>query len=297
MHKQAKTAEFSIGIIQTASHPALDAARDGFIDTLKKRLGNRVDFIIQNAQGSVDTMHAIAQRMHTKKTLDGFFAIATPALQAISAFETKRPIVFAAVTNPAILGVDKAPNITGATDAINIPATIDMIQQIAPQVKSIALLYTSAETNSVVMAKEMRKIMESHGFKVIETPIHTQADIPLAVNSALRKADAILAPTDNNVAAAIDLIASIALAHKKPLFVSDNLLVSHQALAARGIDYAENGKQAANSMYNILTENKKANTIPYTQPISDTLYIHKNTLERLALSVPKTLKEQVIFIK
>jgi len=294
--QSAKTAEFSIGIIQTASHPALDAARDGFVSTLKNRLGDRVDFLLQNAQGSIDTLQVIAQRMHAKSTLTGFYAIATPALQAIAGTVKKRPIVFAAVTDPNTLGLENAANITGARDMIHVPKTIAMIQQLTPQVKTIALLYTNAEENSVVMVKEMRKILEARGLAVLDVPIANQADIAVAVESACRKADALLAPTDNNVAAAIDLIASIALNNKKPLYVSDNLLVSHGALAARGIDYTQNGIQAANLMIDILLEGKNPRELSVEQPASDKIYLNKNTLDKLGLIIPENVKEHITLV-
>ncbi len=50
-----------IGILQTASHPALDAARDSFIAELKNKIGDSVTFVLQNAQGSIANAHAIAE--------------------------------------------------------------------------------------------------------------------------------------------------------------------------------------------------------------------------------------------
>ena len=39
-------AAYTVGILQTASHPALDASRDGFIEELKNRLGDAVEFVV-----------------------------------------------------------------------------------------------------------------------------------------------------------------------------------------------------------------------------------------------------------
>ena len=51
--KKNNTRLLKIGILQTASHPALDAAREGFIDTIKAKLGNNVECVISNAQDSI----------------------------------------------------------------------------------------------------------------------------------------------------------------------------------------------------------------------------------------------------
>ena len=87
--KQNSPTMLTIGILQTASHPALDASRDGFIEELKNKMGNNIEFITQNAQGSIAQAHAIAQQFHANKHINGFFAIATPAAQAMSVLKKK----------------------------------------------------------------------------------------------------------------------------------------------------------------------------------------------------------------
>ena len=76
--------------MQTASHPALDAAREGFMHTMQNKLHSDISFIVQNAEGSIAHAHAIAQRFQSNKKIDGFFAIATPAAQALAAVEKNR---------------------------------------------------------------------------------------------------------------------------------------------------------------------------------------------------------------
>ncbi len=68
---------YTIGILQTASHPALDASRDGFVEELQHTIGN-IAFVIQNAQGSVTHAHAIAQQISRKQTITGIFCNCHP---------------------------------------------------------------------------------------------------------------------------------------------------------------------------------------------------------------------------
>ena len=42
---------FQIGIVQLAEHPALDEATRGFKEFLTEKLGDKVQFNVQNAQG------------------------------------------------------------------------------------------------------------------------------------------------------------------------------------------------------------------------------------------------------
>lgn len=293
----SKNYEFTIGILQTASHPALDDAHVGFTKTLKELLADRITFIDQNAQGSIDTMHSIAQRMHNKKNVTSFYAIATPALQAIASIENLRPIVFAAVTDPKALNLPTTQNVTGVTDMINVQKQIQVIKQFTPTARTIALLYNSSEVNSIEMIKLIEQELISQQLIPLKVGVHSEVDIQAATESACRKADALLAPTDNSVASAIDSIAATALKYKKPLYVSDNLLVTHGALAACGVDYAECGKQAAHIMHRILIEGKKPSDLAVEQASTDIIYVNKKTLDLLDLTIPESLQDQIKLVE
>lgn len=294
--RKQKSSAFTVGILQTATHPALDAVRDGFIEELKKRMGDRIAFVIQNAQGSIADAHAIAQQFHAKKSFNGFFAIATPAAQALSAVEKDRPICIAAVTDPTALGFDESTgNVSGATDMINIEEQIATIVQLTPNIRTIGLLFTSGETNSLAMVKRMQAIIKSHGLTPIDCAISNEADVAAITQLACRKADLLLAPTDNTVACTINLIASIAQQHNKPLIVSDVMLVERGALAGCGIDYHASGKQVARIAHTLLT-NDELNKMSIEQPEENTVVVNKKVLEQLGLTIPHTLRNKITLI-
>lgn len=289
--------QYTIGILQTASHPALDASHDGFIEELKDKIGNSIEFVIQNAQGSISQAHTIAQQFHANKQYSGFFAIATPAAQAISAIEKKKPIFIAAVTDPQALGlISPTTNVCGVKDMINVKAEIEMLKQLVPNAKTIGIIYTTGEINSIALTKQMRIELEALGLNVIDFGISNESDVQAIVELACRKTDLILAPTDNTVASTITLIAAITLKHKKPLIVSDNMLVKFGALAARGIDYKASGKKAAQIAYKVLKQVNLPYELPVEQAQSEQIFINENTLKSLGLEIPETLKEQVTLV-
>jgi putative ABC transport system substrate-binding protein len=299
--KQAKkpvsTKAYTIGILQTASHPALDAARDGFITVLKEKLGDDVDFVENNAQGSIANAHTIAQQFHADKQFSGFFAIATPAAQAMSAVEKEKPIFIAAVTDPNALGlIHPTTNVCGTKDMIDVKAEVEMLQQLLPDAKTVGLLYASGETNSIALVKQMRQELQALGLTPIDFAVSSEADMPAVVELACRKTDVILAPTDNMVASSISLIASIANKHKKPLIVSDNMLVKFGALAARGVDYKESGKQAARIAYQVLVEGKQPHELPIEQAKSECIFINRQTLQNLGLTIPAAIENHVTIV-
>ncbi len=83
-----------VGIVQIVEHPALDAARDGFIDFLAEngyKEGENITYQIQNAQGDMANANTIAQKFKNAK-LDLILAIATPTAQAVANIIKDTPI-------------------------------------------------------------------------------------------------------------------------------------------------------------------------------------------------------------
>jgi putative ABC transport system substrate-binding protein len=297
MQAPTVTAVYTIGILQTASHPALDASRDGFMEELKSKLGDDVAFVVQNAEGSISNVHTIAQQFHAKQQFKAFFAIATPAAQALHAIEKERPIIIAAVSDPVSVGlVDSKTNVSGTKDMIDVKAGIDLLTQLIPTAKTVGILYTSGETNSVVLVEQMHKELKACGLTATDFAMSSEADMQAMVESAANKVDVLLAPTDNMIGSAIASIATIALKHKKPLIVSDNMLVKDGALAAHGVDYRAGGKRSAQIAYDILVGGKKPEELPIEQVGDGEIFINQNTLASLGLSIPESLKEKVVIV-
>lgn len=291
-------ATYTIGILQTASHPALDSVLQGFQQELKKMLGDTtVAYVVQNAQGSVSSAHTIAQQFHGSSKYDLFFTIATPAAQAMHAVEKERPIILAAVTDPSALGfVYAGSNVCGVTDMIDISSEVAMLHALVPDAKNIGLLYTIGEMNSLVLVEIMKSKLQDLGLNPIDFAVSGEADIQAVVELACRKSDLILAPTDNVVASTISLITMITKKYKKPLIVSDNMLVSSGALAAQGVDYYASGQQAAGCAFQLLVEHKKPSEVSIQQTKSEQIFMNKQTLNDCGLSVPAELQTSVILV-
>lgn len=290
-------AAYTIGILQTSSHPALDATLEGFTQELKNLMGDDVAFVVQNAQGSIANVHAIAQQFHAKSYYAGFFAIATPAAQSLGSIEKTRPIFIAAVSDPDSLGlISPRTNVCGTKDMIDVKAGIDLLVQLVPNAKKIGLLYSSGETNSTVLVQKMRQDLEGRGLMVLEFAMSNEADMQAMVESASGKVDALLAPTDNMIGSAVSAIAAIALKHKKPFIVSDNMLVKEGPLAAHGVDYKAGGKRAAEIAYEVLVGGKKPHELGVERIRDGSIFINKKTLDTLGLSIPEELKERAIIV-
>ena len=296
-YKQSSSNKYQIGILQTASHPALDNVLKGFTTELKNKLGYDVSFVIQNAQGSVAAAHTIAQQFKANSQFKAFLTIATPAAQALHSVEKTRPIIIAAVTDPNALGLIYAnTNICGTKDMINTQKTVNLITELVPNTKTVGLVYTAGELNSEILAKTMDQYLKNKNLTVSHFAAASETDLPAIVELACRKSDLILTPTDNNVAIAIDMIAATCLKHQKPLIVSDNTLVKSGALAACGVNYEDCGRQAADIAYEVLINDQKPADMPIKQANCDQIFINQDTLNKLGLTLPEKLQASAILV-
>ena len=286
----------TIGILQTASHPALDEARNGFVDTFKKELGEKIHFVIRNAEGSIIAAHTIAQQFHNDQTINAIYAIATPALQAAYAVEKEKPIFIAAVSNPeAIIALHQQTNVCGTTDMIDIPGQIKTIKQLLPHITSVAIIYNPAEANSIAQVNIMKKELYNHHITPFLVGIISEAEITTAVTSALAKADALLAPTDNVIASAMPIISHLARIAHKPLIASHNPAVKEGALMARGVDYYTCGAETAKIALEVLLHHKKPHEFPIHPVKSDIIVVNQEIINELAITIPK-ISDKIIFV-
>lgn len=280
----ASTKKFTIGILQTASHPALDQAREGFMAQLKTELNGDVDFIVQNFEGNIATGMLMAQTLQKNQNLSGIFAIATPAAQLAVSVEKDKPVFIAAVTNPQILteAATLPQNLFGSTDMISIEAQVDAIKMLLPNTRTIAILFNQGEANSNFLHEKMKQIFAAAGFIINSIGISSEAELGNQVKFACGNADLIIAPTDNLVATTASFIATMCKEAKIPFIVSDPLLVSQgPLLAAGGIDYKKSGQAAGTLAAKVLT--KQSIDTPFVNALQTKILVNKETMRALSL--------------
>jgi len=289
---------FTIGIVQTASHPALDAVREGFVAAIQGAAGDKIDCVVRNGQGSISSIHTIAQQFHAKQDIDALFAIATPAAQAAVSVEKEKPIIIAAVSlSPQLSDILSASNVCGISDMIDVGKEVEAMRALLPDaIKTVGILYCTAEINSVAMAQKMVVELERVGYIPVLVGVTSEADIEPAILSSARKVDVFLAPTDNIVANAIQLIVDLVNKVNKPLIVSDNMLVKHGALMARGVDYYESGRQAGDIALQLLLHNQNPRNLPIVQANNKEIFVNKKVLDNFGFIISDAIAQDVVLV-
>ena len=265
--KKDKDEKVRIGICQLVQHNALDEATRGFMDSVKSEFGEKVEFDLQNASGEINNCTTIVNSFKSKK-VDLILANATPALQAAAAATDKIPIIGTSVTNYAIaLDIDMKDeitnrNITGTSDLSPLDQQANLIEDFFPKTKLIALLYCSAEANSIFQIEKMEEELNKRGFSSKRFSFADTSDLNAVVQSAAREADVLYVPTDNTLASNTELINNVASQYKVPVIVADKELLSSCGFATVSIDYYNIGYKAGNMAVRILKDKEDISKMP-----------------------------------
>ena len=207
--------QYTIGICQLLPHPALDAATDGFIEALKAELGeDKVVFLEENAGNEVNVCTTIITNFINKK-VDLILANATPSLTAAVNGTDMIPILGTAITEyGTALGIDDfngvvGGNISGTSDLAPLDQQAQMILDLFPEAKTVAMLYCLGEPNSKYQVKIVTEYLEDKGITVIDKAFTDSNDVPVVAAAAATEADVIYIPTDNTAASCAQTIGGV----------------------------------------------------------------------------------------
>ena len=294
---------YTIGIIQFAEHGSLDNCREGFIEGLKEEgleEGKNLKIVTNNADADTGTAAQIADQFVADK-VDMICAIATPSAQAAynAAMETDIPVVYTAVTNPVaaeLANDDKSPvgNVTGTSDELPVEAQLKMIREILPDAKTIGILYTTSEANSVYSIEQYEKLADKYGFKIEKTGITNTSEIQLAASDLLGKVDCLTNLTDNTVVSALPTVLGLANEKGIPVFGSEIEQVKLGCLAAEGIEYTQLGKDTGKMAAKILKGEASASEMDYELITESSLYVNEKVAENLGITVPEDLANSAV---
>ena len=292
-----KNSVLKIGIIQYMSHPSLDNCYNGVISALESSgLQYTVDYQIGSGNSADSDCTNFAKNM-VAANYDMIIAIATPA--ANSAFaatdDTEIPVIFCAVSDPVAAGLVEsmdAPGYlcTGTSDVLDLEAQVALIKAMQPEVKSIGILYTSSEDNSITNLKNFKAICDKEGIEVVATAVQGASDIPSAAEELASKVDCINNFTDNNVVNNLSVVLTAADKYGIPVYGSEEEQVINGCLASVSIDYVALGRVTGEMAVSVL-KGEDASTMAVKTITEATPVINSSVLKKLGLSTPEGYSE------
>ncbi len=287
---------FQIGIVQLVEHPALDEATRGFKEFLTEKLGDKVQFSVQNAQGEQTNCTTIVNQFVSSK-VDLIMANATNAVKAAREATSDIPVVGTSVTDYVSSGLvasNEAPgaNVTGASDMNPVTVQVDLMKTLCPEVKTVGIVINSGEENSAIQAEEAKTAFEAEGFTVKIYSVADTNEIQTVVTAACNEVDAFYEPTDNLIAANVPTMSNITTAAGKPVICGEGGMCESGFLATYAISYYELGRAAGEQAFNILVNGADPATTPiFFFDVSQlTLVVNEQNAAELGITIPEELK-------
>ncbi|AMH88087.1 MULTISPECIES: ABC transporter substrate-binding protein [Streptococcus] len=285
---------FRIGISQFITHQSLDATREGFVDELAKQgyiEGKNIEIDLQNAQGEQRNLKTISQQL--AESSDVVLAIATPSAQSLANTTQTTPVIFSAVTDPVSAKLVESRehpggNVTGTSDQSSdaISTQINLIKKVLPKAKTIGILYTQSEPNSVVQKDEAKRLLEEKGFTVVEKTILDSNNVKAAAESLMAEVDMVFVPTDNIISSTMETVKQVSIKHKVPVFGGSTEMIAVGGLYNYGTNYEELGRQTARMLIRVLKGEKPEN-IAVELPEKLELHTNKEMADALGIDISK----------
>lgn len=283
---------YQVGISQLLQHQALDAATQGFKDALSEKLGDKVTFDVQNAQGDPNTCATIANGF-VAANVDLILANATPALQAAAAATADIPILGTSITEYGVaLGIKSfsgttGSNVSGTSDLAPLDEQAQMVKEFFPDAQSVGLLYCSAEANSVYQVETVKAELEKLGYSCQLFAFADSNDLAAVTTSAISASDVIYVPTDNTVASNTGIIDNLCRPAGIPVIAGEKGICQGCGVATLSIDYYDLGYATGLMAYRVLAESADVSQMPIEYAPNFTKLYNEEICHDLGITPPE----------
>lgn len=291
-----KDDQLKVGVVQLVEHPALDASYEGFVDALADAGyvdGENITIVHGNGQNDQANCQTIATQ-YLNDGMDLVLAIATPAAQAAANVLKDIPLLVTAVTDPAdakLVASNENPggNVSGTSDLTPVREQFDLMMKLIPDVKKVAVLYTSSETNSVFQANIAKEAAADLGLEVVEATVSSSNEIQQVIESVVDSVDAMYIPTDNTFANAMSTVTLVTEPKGIPVIVGEEGMVNNGGLATIGLNYYKLGYQTGEMAVRILKDDADIATMPIEYLKDTSVSINTAVADQLGIAIPEDL--------
>lgn len=287
----------TIGILTLMHHPALDQIYRGYVHELGKEGyhdGKNIKLEYQNANGDQSNLNTMASKLvNDHPTV--LFGITTPAAQALANTKTKTPLVLGAVTDPQAAKLVKnvkhpGGNITGVSDQAPVAEQLTLIQQFLPNLKTLGVIYTSSDSSAVAGYREIKKQCKQRHINLKAYSIANSNDLNQVSQEMCSQVDAVIVPTDNTIAGAMQTLVKNANAAKKPVFPAADTMVKQGGVATYSVNQYQLGVMSAKMTVSILKGEKPAKMairyVRHGEPV-----LNEKQAAKLNLQVPASFRK------
>ena len=254
---------YKVAIIKQMDHASLDEIANAIaarLDEIAAQQGVKIQYEITSGQGDQTVLKQLGDQA-IADGVDAIIPIATTAAQvaALCAEETKTPVVFAAVSDPAAAELTGMDYVTGTSDALNTAFILDMMLAQKRDTAKVGLLYSLSEPNSATPIADAKAYLDAKGIPYVEQTANTNDEVIAAASALIAEGvDAIFTPTDNIIMAAelaiYEDLAEAGILH----YTGADAFVRNGAFATCGVNYTDLGTRTADLAYEAITKGMDA---------------------------------------
>lgn len=288
-----------VAVSQFVEHPSLDAVQEGLKDELGEAGytdGENLRWELESAQSNPATATQIAQK-YAGASPSVIVAIATPSAQSAVSEAGNVPVIFSAVTDPLAAGlvdtVEKPGGlVSGVSDLSPVKDHLDLMKEVLPEAKTIGVIYSAGEDNSVSLVKLVKENAEASGFdQVQEATVASSSEVATAARSLIGSVDAIYVPTDNTVVSAFESVVQVGQENDVPVFSGDTDSVERGAIASLGFNYYDIGTQTGEMVVKVL-KGTKPGDLPVEFANILRLHVNPAAAESMGVTLPESVLER-----
>ena len=228
---------YKVAVIKQLDHASLDEIANAVAAELDKIAADNnvtIEYDITSGQNDQTILKQLSDQAIADQ-VDAIIPIAATAAQisALSAEDTKTPVVYAAVSDPEAASLTGIDYVTGTSDALNTSFIMDMMFAQNPDVAKVGLLYSLSEPNSTKPIADAKAYLDAKGIEYVEQTANTNDEVVAAASALIAAGvDAVFTPTDNVIMAA--------------------------ELAICGVNYTDLGAKTADLAYSAITDGMDA---------------------------------------
>ena len=258
---------YKVAIIKQLDHASLDEIANAVAAELDKIAADNnvtIEYDITSGQNDQTILKQLSDQAIADQ-VDAIIPIATTAAQisALSAEDTKTPVVYAAVSDPEAASLTGIDYVTGTSDALNTKGLLDLMLAQNPDTKTVGLLYSKSEDSSKQPIEDAKAYLEGKGIRCVEKTGTTTDEVTSAVDALIaEKVDAVFTPTDNTIMTAELAIYEKFLNAKIPQYCGADSFALNGAFVGYGVDYTALGKMTADMVVQVLVDGKSPATLP-----------------------------------
>lgn len=249
----------NIAIVKQMDHPSLDeiaGAISSRLDAIAAEQNITIHYETYSGQNDQTTLKQICDQA-IADGVDAIIPVATTAAQvaAVSAADTKTPVIFAAISDPETAELTGIDYVTGTSDALNTEFIMQMMQTVDPDLSHVGLLYSLSEPNSASAIQSAKEFLDANSISYTEATANTNDEVVAAAAQLIGEGvDAIFTPTDNVIMSAELAIYEDLIRAGIPHYTGADSFVRNGAFATCGVNYTDLGARTAELACQAVTE-------------------------------------------